>query len=281
MTIPKQILNDITYTVRGKVSIIQFNRPTKFNALAYDHYRLLISLIERAEAEPSTIATIFTGTGKFFSAGADVAQSVSATGDIDPLVDRDGASEHLKRSFVGNNALLVDVLQHHSKVLVAALNGPVIGLSASLVLLCDLVYARNLASVYLLLPFANIGLVTEGAASVTLFYKLGISRANEALLLSKKISGPVLQQAGLLNKVFDIADVAEFNDAVVKEVNDAVENLNFDSVKQIKSLIKANWDDRISANNAKEVAAGYRRFLTGIPGKRFAMISKKQLKHKL
>lgn len=280
MTIPKHILNDITYSVEANVAIVKFNRPAKYNAFAYDHYRLLISLVERAEAEPNTIATIFTGSGKFFSAGADVQQSRPSTGSNDEF-DRDEVSELVKKTFVGNNALLVDVLQRHSKILVAALNGPAIGLSASLVLLCDLIYARDLKSVYLLLPFANLGLVAEGAASVTLFHKLGVSRANEALLLSKRISGSVLQQAGLLNKVFNITDIIKFNDAVVKEVNDSVEGLSFDSVKQIKHLVKANWDHQISANNASEVAAGYRRFLTGIPQQRFSLISKGKLRHKL
>ena len=74
------------------------------------------------------------------------------------------------------------------------------GLSASFVALCDLVYVNDLSKTFFLTPFANIGILAEGGTSATLPIRLGWSKAAEALLLSKRISGQDLQNAGLVNK---------------------------------------------------------------------------------
>lgn len=105
--------------------------------------------------------------------------------------------------FVASNVYLTDVFHNHTKVLVAALNGPVIGLSSALVALCDLIYINNSQEFFMLLSFANLGLVAEGAASATISMRLGWSKASEALLLPQPINGVQLETLGFDNKSYD------------------------------------------------------------------------------
>lgn len=89
----------------------------------------------------------------------------------------------------------------HPKVLVTILNGPVIGLSAALVAHSDFVYATP--KVYLLAPFTSLGIVPEGASSITFQQRLGPSKAAEALLMSKRLSCDELVACGFINEVLD------------------------------------------------------------------------------
>jgi len=71
------------------------------------------------------------------------------------------------------------------KVIVAAVNGPAIGIGVTLLLHCDLVYCTRNATFWV--PFTRIALVPEFCASVTFVEVMGVARANELLLMGKKI----------------------------------------------------------------------------------------------
>ncbi len=71
------------------------------------------------------------------------------------------------RGFVANNIFLTQAFYNHPKILVIALNGPAVGLSAALTGFGDFVYAVPHA--FLLTPFTSLGLVSEGNASIGLF----------------------------------------------------------------------------------------------------------------
>ena len=73
------------------------------------------------------------------------------------------------------------------------LNGPAVGLSAALIGFADFVYCTP--STFLLTPFSSLGLVAEGGASRALAQRLGVSKANEALIMSKKITAEELLSA--------------------------------------------------------------------------------------
>jgi peroxisomal 3,2-trans-enoyl-CoA isomerase len=88
----------------------------------------------------------------------------------------------------------------HPKILITALNGPVIGLSAALLVFSDFIYCTP--HTFLLTPFSSLGLVAEGGASRAFVQRLGISKASEALIMSKRISAEELLQVGFVNKIF-------------------------------------------------------------------------------
>ncbi|KAI5970665.1 ECI1 [Candida margitis] len=271
--------NGIVYEVKGKIAVITLNLPSKLNALDAAAYLQLGKYVEQADKEEETVATIIQSTGRFFSAGADFADKKTISRDAAELFSH----EHWLAGFVARNTWLTNVFNDHSKILVAAANGPVIGLSAALLLLCDLIYVNDLSKFYLLTPFANLGLVTEGATSITLTRRLGWSKASEALLLAKKIPGEDCEQNGLINKHFtgQSKSTEDFNKAVFELLQDSTESLHEDSIFGIKKLMKLGRDPAVNHANSQEVVRGFNKWIEGVPQMRFAQLANKERKHKM
>jgi len=161
------------------------------------------------------------------------------------------------------------------------MNGPAVGLSAALIAFSDFIYAAPHA--FLLTPFSSIGLVAEGNASIGFVQRLGLAKANEALIMSKRISCEELVQTGFVNKVFDTGkDDRKFLEAVLKEVDERLgDHLNQNSLLKIKALIRQPYKDALDRQGVLEVLGGVERFLTGEPQQAFAQLASGQKKHKL
>lgn len=269
----------VLYEVKGKVATITFNLPKKLNALTFNHYLALGKFLEEADRDDDVLITIIQSTGRFFSAGANTTEGELTTAKPEEIFSH----EMWLKGFAGRNTWLVDVLHNHTKILVCALNGPVIGLSSGVVGLCDLIYCNDEDKAYLLAPFSNLGLVAEGALSVTLFNRLGWSKSAEALLMSKAIPGRELNRLGFFNKTYTGQGLSteEFNEAVHKEVLDQVEGLYEPSILANKQLLKANRDQAVSAANSKEAIQGFNRWIEGVPQGRFMQLIQGDIKHKM
>ncbi|KAG5420373.1 ECI1 [Candida metapsilosis] len=272
-------IDGISYEVKGKCAIITFNIPDKLNALGRPQYLQLGKFVERADKEEGTVATIIQSTGRYFSAGADFSDKKTIHEDAEVLFSH----EHWLAAFVARNTWLTNVFNDHTKILVAAANGPVIGLSAALLLLCDLIYVNDLSKFFILTPFANLGLVTEGATAVTLARRLGWSKASEALLLAKKIPGEDCNQNGLVNKHFtgEGKSTEDFNKTVLELLQNSIEPLHVDSVFGIKKLMKLGRDPEVNYANSQEVVQGFNKWIEGVPQMRFAQLANKERKHKM
>lgn len=268
---------DILYEVRDKVAIITLNLPQGLNALDNNQYLLLGTLVDRADRDPNTIITYIRSTGRYFSAGANVKDTNFTPG---AQLDKIGETDYWLSKFTARNAYLTTVFHDHSKILLVALNGPVVGLSSALVALADFVCAIN-EDVFMLTPFANLGLVSEGAAAATLVHRLGLSTANEALLLSSPIKAKRLHELGLINKIYNLKDVNKFNDLVLEEYYTKVKDLEVDSIKDIKKIIRSNFIRDLQSTNAQEIIGGLYKWLDHIPQEKFRRMSKRQMKHKL
>jgi 2-(1,2-epoxy-1,2-dihydrophenyl)acetyl-CoA isomerase len=86
-----------------------------------------------------------------------------------------------------------------SKPVIAAVNGPAVGIGCSLALACDLVLAAE--SAYFLLAFVNIGLGLDGGASMTLAARVGHARAFEIAYLGERLGAEQALEWGLINRV--------------------------------------------------------------------------------
>ena len=82
--------------------------------------------------------------------------------------------KHWLQTFVSNNLNITHAFYTHPKILVTALNGPAVGLSAALIAFSDFIYC--VPSTFLLTPFSSLGLVAEGGASRAFVQRLGITR---------------------------------------------------------------------------------------------------------
>jgi peroxisomal 3,2-trans-enoyl-CoA isomerase len=189
---------------------------------------------------------------------------------------------HWLSSFVANNLNTTQAFYSHPKILITALNGPAIGLSAALIAFSDFIYAMPHA--FLLTPFSSLGLVAEGGASRAFVQRLGISKANEALIMSKRITCDELLATGFVNKVFDFnkGEDAKFHAAVLKEIEERMGNhLVQDSMTKIKALIRKPEREILDAQGVAEVFGGLERFASGIPQKEFGRVARGEKRHKL
>jgi Delta3-Delta2-enoyl-CoA isomerase len=183
---------------------------------------------------------------------------------------------------VANNLNITHAFYTHPKILITALNGPAIGLSAALVALSDFIYC--VPHTFLLTPFSSIGLVAEGLASRAFVQRMGISKANEALIMSKRITAEELLHVGFVNKIFDCkkGEDEKFRQLVFQEIEDRLgDHLVSDSLTKIKALIRKPDRDVMDAQGVAEVFGGLERFMAGIPQEQFRRLATGQKRHKL
>ena len=209
----------------------------------------------------------------YFHSGADVTSPLSQ-----PSPTSDVRREIL-REIVTNNFEITNAFYTHPKILITALNGPAIGLSAALIAFSDFIYAAPHA--FLLTPFTSLGLVAEGGASRTFVQRLGISKANEALIMSKKITAQEMLQVGFVNAIFETHQ-DHFLDRVLKEVDERLgDHLNSESLIRVKALIRKPEREMMDGQSAVEVMGLLERFVEGVPQAEFRKIASGQKRHKL
>ncbi|HEY7884689.1 MAG TPA: enoyl-CoA hydratase-related protein, partial [Cellvibrionaceae bacterium] len=130
---------------------------------------------------------LITGSGDSFTAGNDLADFASGTV---PLNDQHPAPQFMR------------ALMAVPQPVVAAVNGPAIGIGTTLLLHCDLVYASDQALFQT--PFVSLGVCPEFGASVLLPQRIGVALANEMLLTGRKLDALAALKAGLINGVYSM-----------------------------------------------------------------------------
>jgi enoyl-CoA hydratase/carnithine racemase len=176
---------DIEMSRDGAVLVVTINRPQKKNALTFAMY----SAIEKAlrTTDPDVRAILVTGAGETFTAGNDLQDflGVAASGNVN--------FNELPQ------ARFLDALAATTRPLVAAVHGPAIGVGATMLLHCDLVYASETAR--LEMPFVSLGLVPEAASSMLLPERVGHAVAAELLLLGTSVDARRAKELRLVNEV--------------------------------------------------------------------------------
>lgn len=177
----------------GGVLELRFNRPDKKNAITGAMYGALTAALKDASARSAVRAVLVTGEGDIFTAGNDIKDFLAMSGGG----GLDGAPP----------GRFIRALATFSKPLVAAVNGPAIGIGTTLLLHCDLVYASPAAS--LSVPFVDLGLVPEAGSSALLPLRVGFARAAALLLLGEPMEAEAARAAGLVNAVVPAGDLLE------------------------------------------------------------------------
>ena len=173
---------------RGGELRIELNRPEAMNAWDKQFGEDLRSAVERAAAD-DVRAVVITGAGRAFSSGADLKAGFEPTPEGDPDV-LTPLRERYHPIIVG--------LRRLPKPVLAAVNGPAVGIGCSLALAADLVVAKE--SAYFLLAFVNIGLVPDGGSSFLVPERVGLARATEMAMLGERVSAPDAVAWGLINR---------------------------------------------------------------------------------
>jgi 2-(1,2-epoxy-1,2-dihydrophenyl)acetyl-CoA isomerase len=182
----------------GAAATIELNRPETLNAWNTQLGHDLLAAVTAVAEDDDVRAVVVTGAGRAFSAGADL-RDLSA--------DRTaGGHPDVRRVLTERYHPIITTIRTMPKPVLAAVNGPAVGIGLSLALASDLVVASE--SAYLLLAFVNIGLVPDGGSSLFVPARVGFARATEMAMLGERIPAAQALEWGLVNRVLADGDFA-------------------------------------------------------------------------
>ena len=180
----------IDLTTDGPAARILLNRPDALNAWNEQFGRDLLDAVTTVSNDEGVRALLITGAGRGFSSGADLKeQRGSGDGELPDL------SARLKEIYHP----IITGLREMPKPVLAAVNGPAVGIGCSLALAADLIVAAE--SAYFLLAFVNIGLVPDGGSTAFLPARIGYARAAEMAMLGERVPAEQALEWGLVNRV--------------------------------------------------------------------------------
>lgn len=163
---------------------IAINRPEKKNALTGDMYTALAQAIEQAEADSAVRVLLLYGKGDTFTAGNDL-------------------QDFMQKPWKGQErppaVRFIQAVANARKPVVAAVHGLAVGVGTTILLHCDLVYAAE--ETRFMMPFVDLGIVPEAAATVLFPALIGRQRASELFMLGTPLTAKRAFDIGMVNAV--------------------------------------------------------------------------------
>jgi 2-(1,2-epoxy-1,2-dihydrophenyl)acetyl-CoA isomerase len=220
---------------RGGAATIELARPETMNAWNKQFGLDLRAAVDEVAADDAVRAVCVTGAGRGFSSGADLR-------DISDEQTAQGRPDVYK-ALTERYHPIITGLRTMPKPVVAAVNGPAVGIGLSLALAADLVVAK--ASAYFLLAFVNIGLAPDGGSSLFVPERVGFTRAIEMAMLGERIGAAQAAEWGLINKcvpddAFE-AEVAELVDRLAEGATAAYAGVK----RQLNAWLYARMDQQL------------------------------------
>jgi enoyl-CoA hydratase/carnithine racemase len=186
--VPFKPTPDLLIEADGPVTIVTMNNPDKRNAFTDDLHEGMQEVWWHLNKDRSVRAVVLTGAGKAFSAGGDI-----------PGFIRDYEDPEYRRQSLMGARRLMDAMAEFPKPVVAAVNGPAVGLGCSVAVGCDLVLIAE--SAYLADPHVSIGLVCGDGGAAAWPLMIGLLKAKEYLLTGDRIPAAEAVALGLANRV--------------------------------------------------------------------------------
>jgi 2-(1,2-epoxy-1,2-dihydrophenyl)acetyl-CoA isomerase len=248
MSEPNLQLETVDVCVGDGVASIELNRPDALNAWNTQFGLDLLAAMRGVAEDDAVRAVIITGAGRGFSSGADL-KDVSG-GKTTPDGRPDVYSVLTERYHP-----IMRAIREMPKPVIAAVNGPAVGIGCSLALCCDLILAAE--SAYFLLAFVNIGLVPDGGSSLFVPSRIGIARASEMAMLGEKIAAPTALQWGLINRVVADERLLEEAGALAARMAAGPTRSYAGTKRQLNNWLYARMDEQLEleAQLQREMAA--------------------------
>jgi enoyl-CoA hydratase/carnithine racemase len=216
------------------VRVLTLDRPGALNAFNSALYRAAGSALDAARGDDGVKVAVLTGAGRAFSAGQD----------LDEMA-RLAAGEQVESGF----PVLLDALQRFDKPLVAAVNGPAVGIGFTLLPHCDLVLAA--AGARFRTPFAEMGVPPEAASSYLFPARMGWQRAAEVLFTSPWLDAGEAVACGIALRV--VPDERLMDEAL--DLAGTIAAAPLAALRAIKATMLAGRADAVAAARAREEAA--------------------------
>jgi enoyl-CoA hydratase/carnithine racemase len=201
---------DIRYEIADHVLTITLNRPDRLNAFTPTMGRELIEAFDQADADDDVRVIVVTGEGRGFCAGADLAGG----GDTFDWRDRQQA-EDIPRDLGGRVALRI---YESTKPVIAAINGPAVGVGITMTLPMDVRLAAEGAKIGFV--FTRRGIVPEACSSWFLPRVVGISQAMEWVATGRVFSAAEAHAGGLVRSIHPGGELLGAAHVLAREIAD-------------------------------------------------------------
>ena len=216
------------------VRLLRWNRPAALNALNDELWDATRAALVSAQADPELRCVVITGTGRAFTAGQDLGEMVTPP-------EHDDDDLHGYRG-------LIPVLEEFDKPLLAAVNGLGLGIGATLLPYCDIVWIAEGAR--LQVPFVTLGVTTEAAGSLLLPQRMGWQAAAKFIFTAEWMSAEEAVACGLAYQVSAPGSLLDDAMAVARQIGE----MPVDSLQTTKRLMVAARLDAVRAARAREDA---------------------------
>lgn len=176
----------LTVRPEGPIRVVTLNRPKSGNAIDKDLHTALENVWRELEADLDARAVVLTGAGSTFCSGGDISS-------FDESLDRS-----IRRRNLSSSIRLANEMIRFNLPIVAAVNGPAVGLGCSLAAMSDIVLIARGA--FMSDPHVEVGLVAADGGPLTWPLLIGLLRAKEYLLLGKRIPSDKAAELGLATR---------------------------------------------------------------------------------
>jgi enoyl-CoA hydratase/carnithine racemase len=240
----------------GPVRIVRLNRPEQLNATNEDLHLGLTRVFPMLSADADARVAVITGEGRAFSAGGDFG-----------LLDRMVRDRELRRTTIAEGRELVLNMIRCRVPVIAAVNGPAVGLGCSVVALSDVVYMAE--SAYLSDPHVMVGLVAADGGPLTWPLHMSLLLAKEYALTGDRIGAARAKEIGLANHVCPDREVLNAALAAAKKIA-ALPRQAVEATKRVLNLhveraVLASIDFALAAEtesfDTEDLRANVARFL--------------------
>lgn len=225
--------NPIKIHLDGGVMTVTLDRLERKNSITSAMYGAMADAVQAAAADRGVRVLVVQGHETVFSAGNDIGEFLRGP---------DGGGESQAPRFLSS-------IVAFPKPLIAAVCGPAVGLAATMLFHCDLVYAGDNA--LFSMPFVDLGLCPEAASTLLAPHMLGHHRAAAALLLAEPITADAACQMGLVNRVVPRGEANAVAQAAAQKLGAKPAR----SLVETKRLMKAAQQTQVAVQIEAENAA--------------------------
>jgi 2-(1,2-epoxy-1,2-dihydrophenyl)acetyl-CoA isomerase len=225
----------VNLEIRDGAAWIELNRPDALNAWNTQFGEDLHAAVHRAAGDDEARVVVITGAGRAFSSGADLKQGFDPTPAGHPDV-------HTRLTQTYHP--IMTTIRRMPKPVIAAVNGPAVGIGCSLALCSDLIVAGE--SAYFLLAFVNIGLVPDGGSSLFLPARIGFTRAIEMAMLGERVPAAQALEWGLVNRVVGDDDLPAAADELVDRLAAGPTGSYAGTKRQINRWVYGGMHDQLA-----------------------------------
>lgn len=217
---------------RGSIKVVTLNRPKVGNALLFRDYHELAEVFTNAAIDNEIKAVVVTGTGPFFSVGAEGREMVSFSKK---------GNDFLVRQLLEGPVKLTQTIQKFPKLSVALVNGPAVGYPAGVLSSFDLVFCSPKAAWQP--QFLHIGVTPEGGSSY-IAGCVGWQKSIDFFLSNKMLNAQQMVDSGFASRILPHKNFKENGIKIVKEM---LSQASFSAFLATKVIMKETFREKYDA----------------------------------